>query len=39
MEFWKMTEVVCKDRLKAGVHSIAPKSEGMDFGIGRNALE
>jgi hypothetical protein len=28
-----------KKCLKTGVHSIGPKCEGMDFGIGRNALE
>jgi hypothetical protein len=28
-----------KNCLKTGVHSIGPKCEGMNFGIGRNALE
>ncbi len=28
-----------KTCLSFGVHSIGPKCEGMDFGIGRNALE
>jgi len=31
--------VAAKNCLKIGVHSIGPKSEEMDFGIGGNALE
>ena len=35
----KRGSVATKNCLKIEVHSIGPKSEGMDFGMGGNALE